>query len=262
MADVMFFLAAPLVMAFILAGIHCYFGLHVLQRGVIFIDLSLAQVAALGTVVAFLSGSEHDSISSYLMSLAFTLAAALFLSWVNHHNKKVSQEAVIGILYALASALVIVLIDLLSHGSEHLKSALVGQLLWVTWPTVAKTAAIYLAVGGVLWTFRKALFQASFEGARHWGWDFLFYALFAIVITSSVHVAGVLLVFSLLIVPALVSTLFEDTFRRRLLFAWAFAVVFCCLGILSSYLLDWPAGASLVIVFSATGLLSVALKKP
>lgn len=132
MADVVFFLAAPLVMAFVLAGIHCYFGLHVLQRGVIFIDLSLAQVAALGTVVAFLSGAEHDSAASYLTSLVFTLVAAFFLSWINHHNRKVSQEAIIGILYAFASAFVIVLLDFLSHGAEHLKSALVGQLLWVT----------------------------------------------------------------------------------------------------------------------------------
>lgn len=248
-------------MAFILAGIHCYFGLHVLQRGVIFIDLSLAQVAALGTVVAFLSGAEHDSAASYLTSLAFTLVAAFFLSWINHHNRKVSQEAIIGILYAFASAFVIVLLDFLSHGAEHLKSALVGQLLWVTWYSVLKTTAIYAVVGGILWTFRKALLKASFEGARHWGWDFLFYSLFAVVITSSVHVAGVLLVFSLLIVPALVSTLFEQTFTRRLLFAWAFAAVFCCLGIFASYFLDWPAGASLVIVFSATGLLSVILKR-
>ncbi len=261
MADAIFFLAAPLVMAFVLAGIHCYFGLHVLQRGVIFIDLSLAQVAALGTVVAFLSGKEHDSLSSYLTSLSFTLVAALFLSWINHYNKKISQEAVIGILYALASASVIILLDFLSHGAEHLKSALVGQLLWVTWPMVIKTTLIYMIVGILLWFFRKPLLEASFKETKHWTWDFLFYSLFAIVITSSVHVAGVLLVFSLLIVPALVSSLFEYKFSRRLLFSWIFSMTLCCLGILSSYLLDWPAGASLVIVFSTIGLTSVALKK-
>ncbi|MCM2322609.1 MAG: metal ABC transporter permease [Oligoflexia bacterium] len=249
------FLAAPFVMCLILAGIHCYLGLHVLARGVIFVDLSLAQVAALGATVAILLGFEHHSLGSYLLSLGSTFVAAALFALARRNEKLFSQEAVIGIVYALASAAVVLVVDRVAHGAEHIKDLLVGQVLWVTWPDVAKTAAIYLAVSVIHFVFRRPLVAASFRTGepgepRTAFWDFLFYALFGVVITSSVSVAGVLQVFAYLIVPSVVSTLFFTSIRARLLFGWLLGLILSVAGMGLSYRWDLPAGAFIVVCFA------------
>ena len=194
-------------MCLILAGIHCYLGLHVLARGVIFVDLSLAQVAAFGATLAVLFGFDHHSPATYFISLASTFIAAALFAIARRHERLFSQEAIIGIVYALASASVVLVVDRIAHGAEHIKDLLVGQVLWVTWRDVAKTAAIYGLVSLAHYVFRKPLIAASFNRAdpahqtRTAFWDFVFYALFGVVITSSVSVAGVLQVFAYLIVP-------------------------------------------------------------
>src|SRR3954463_7369594 len=157
------FLAAPFVMCLILAGIHCYLGLHVLARGVIFVDLSLAQVAAFGATLAILLGFEHHSSAAYFISLGSTFCAAALFALARRHEKKFPQEAIIGITYALASAAVILVVDHMAHGAEHIKDVLIGQVLWVTWSDVGKTAAIYSAVSAVHWFFRRQLIHASFS---------------------------------------------------------------------------------------------------
>ena len=244
-------------MCFILVGIHCYLGLHVLARGVIFVDLALAQVAAFGSVLAFLFGFEHSDEKTYFISLAGTIIASLFLTIANRYRERFSQEALIGILYACASASIILLVDKMSHGAEHIKYALVGQLLWVTWIDVLKVTVIYTIVSVVHVIFRKQLLDNSFGRNFHWKWDFLFYALFGVVITSSVHVAGVLLVFSFLIVPAILSSLFCKGILQRLLFGWAVGFFLSILGMSLSYWLDLPAGALIVIVFTLLPILLV-----
>ncbi|MBI3543686.1 MAG: metal ABC transporter permease [Deltaproteobacteria bacterium] len=158
------FLAAPFVMCLILAGIHCYLGLHVLARGVIFVDLSLAQVAAFGATVAILFGFEHGSAATYFISLGSTFAAAALFALARRHEKLFSQEAIIGIVYALASAAVVLVVDRIAHGAEHIKDLLVGQVLWVTWHDVIKTSGIYGVVSLVHFVFRKQLIGASFDG--------------------------------------------------------------------------------------------------
>ncbi|MCC7440927.1 MAG: metal ABC transporter permease [Bdellovibrionales bacterium] len=257
MSQVLTFLAAPFVMCLILVGIHCYLGIHVLARGVIFVDLSLAQVAALGTVGAYVLGYDHDHPMSYGISLVSTLVAAVFLSFANRRKDKISQEAVIGILYAFASAAVVLGVDKISHGAEHIKSALVGELLWVTWADVLKVALIYSAVSVVHYVFRKEFIAQSFGRKQSWKWDFLFYALFGVIITSSVHVAGVLLVFAFLIVPSVTSALFHDGVGPRLWLGWALGFTLSVLGMSLSYWLDMPAGALIVVVFTAVPLLLV-----
>ena len=137
--DALHFLAAPFAMCLILAGIHCYLGLHVLARGVIFVDLSLAQVAAFGATLAILLGFDHHSPATYFISLASTFVAAALFALARRHEKLFSQEAIIGIVYALASASVVLIVDRVAHGAEHIKDLLVGQVLWVTWHDVAKT---------------------------------------------------------------------------------------------------------------------------
>lgn len=259
--NAMTFLAAPFVMCLILAGIHCYLGLHVLARGVIFVDLSLAQVAALGATVAIFFGFDHHATSTYFISLAGTFAGAAIFAIARRYEKLFSQEAIIGIVYALASASVVLVVDRMAHGAEHIKDLLVGQVLWVTWPDVIKTGIIYTAVAVVHYFFRRQLLEASFaKHSRNTAfWDFLFYALFGIVITSSVSVAGVLQVFAYLIVPAVVSTLFFSGIRARLIFGWGLGFSLSLLGLILSHFWDLPAGAFIVVCFAALPVLLLLL---
>ena len=257
MSDAILFLAPPFTMCLILMGIHCYLGLHVLARGVIFVDLALAQVAALGSVVAFLFNFEHSDKMTYFISLAGTILAALFLALSNRYRDRLSQEAIIGILYACSTASIVLIVDKMSHGAEHIKYALVGQLLWVTWTDVLKVTVIYGVVSSIHYVLRKQLIENSFGKNSHWKWDFIFYALFGVVITSSVQVAGVLLVFSFLIVPAVLSSVFYKGLFQRLLFGWGVGFVLSVLGMSLSYWLDLPAGALIVVVFTLAPILMV-----
>jgi zinc/manganese transport system permease protein len=251
------FLAAPFVLSAVLAGIHCYLGLHVLARGVIFVDLSLAQVAAFGATIAVLFGFDHHSFEGYLFALAFTFVAAGVFALARRHEKLFPQEAVIGVTYAMASAAVVLTVDRMAHGSEHLKDMLVGQILWVTWGDVGKTALIYSIVAAIHFAFRKRFIASSFGASSGSGrepssglWDFLFYALFGVVITSSVQVAGVLQVFAYLIVPALVSQVVATGIRARLLFGWGLSIALSALGLFLAHRWDLPAGALMVALFT------------
>ncbi len=266
--EILQFLAAPFVMCLLLIFIHCYLGLHVLARGVVFVDLSLAQVASFGATLALLIDPEHQSGWGYVVSLTATFIAAGVFAFARRFEKRLPQEALIGITYAFASAAVVLVIDRLAHGAEHLKEALVGQILWVSWHEVARTAAIYAIVGGIHWVYRKKFLESSFhhdeKRASSALWDFLFYALFGVVITSSTSIAGVLLVFSFLIVPAVMSSMFFTSIRARLLYGWISGAILSLIGMWVSYRLDLPVGAVLVVLFTALPILSVpvlALKR-
>jgi zinc/manganese transport system permease protein len=251
-SEVLSFLLWPFLMCLVLVGIHCYLGFHVLTRGVIFVDLSLAQVAAFGSTLAFFWGLEHDGVGSYFVSLGFTVLAAGLFALARSQEKKIPQEAIIGITYALGSAAVVLVVDRMAHGTEHIKSLLVGQVLWVSSQDVVKTAVIYSIVGLIHFVFRRQFFAAS-EGKNPGNqafWDFLFYTLFGVVITSSVRIAGVLQVFSYLIVPSVVANLFFDKFRVKLFFGWAFGFVMSLFGMGLSYYKDLPSGACIVVLFT------------
>lgn len=257
--DAIHFLAAPFVMCLLLVGIHCYLGLHVLARGVVFVDLSLAQVASFGASLALLLNPEdHHSPMSYVISLTMTFIAAGIFSFARKFEKQISQEALIGITYAFASAAVVLVVDRLAHGAEHLKEALVGELLWVSWGDVLRTFIIYSVVAALHWKFRKRFLRASFEHEQNHGfWDFLFYALFGVVITSSTSIAGVLLVFSFLIVPSVMSTLFFKKISHRLAFGWISGAIVSFIGMWLSYVLDLPVGALLVVLFTLIPILTL-----
>ncbi len=260
MSDALIFLSAPIAMCLLLTGIHCYLGLHVLARGVIFVDLSLAQVAAMGATIALLFGYDHKSPAVYFCSLFASFVAAGIFAIARKNEHKFSQEAIIGIVYALGSASVVLVVDRMAHGAEHIKELLVGQILWVSWSDVFKTALIYAAVGLIHYIFRRQLIAASFStqkvGSR---WDFLFYALFGVVITSSVHVAGVLQVFVFLIVPSVMSTLYFKTIRARLIGGWIFAMILSVIGMWLSYIFDFPSGAFIVVCFALVPILFLLL---
>lgn len=255
-------LAAPFAACLVLAGIHCYLGLHVVARGVIFVDLALAQIAALGSAVALLAGFELRSNAAYLCGLGFTFVGAAVFALARFRDNRIPQEAIIGITYAVASAAAILILDRSPHGHEEIKAMLLGNILFVDWPLVVKTLLIYLAVAVLHWLLRRPFFlisedpqKARRQGLRIWVWDLIFYASFGLVVTSSVQIAGVLLVFTYLVVPAVCAVLFFDAVGKRLVLGWLLGVVGSILGLLASVAGDFPTGASIVSTF---GVLLVA----
>lgn len=252
-------LLAPFVACLILTGIHTYLGLHVVSRGVIFVDLALAQIAALGATFAFLLGFAAHGTVSYMYSLLFAFAGAAIFSISKLRDERVPQEAFIGIAFAVASAATILLADRAPEGAEFVQAMLTGSLLWVTWPTILKTALIYALIGVLHWTYRKHFLMISLdpEGAAEAGfsvrwWDFLFYMSFGFVITSSVAIAGVLLVFSFLVIPSVIAMLFVTDTRARLAIGWGVGTIVSMAGLGLSYAYDFPSGPAVVVTFGAT----------
>jgi zinc/manganese transport system permease protein len=246
----------PFLACLVLTGIHAYLGLHVLARGVIFVDLALAQVAALGMAVAFLAGHPIQSDAAYWYALAFTLAGAALFAGTRTSHAHIPQEAIIGIVYAVSAAAAILVVDRAPQGGEHIKQLLVGSILTVTSGEVGRLALLYAIVGALHWLARRPLLEISLDpdgaaaaGRRIGLWDFLFYASFGLVVTSSVRVAGVLLVFAYLIVPAAVGALLTASVAGRLAVGWALGFGVSVLGLWSSFVLDLPTGATVVATF-------------
>jgi zinc/manganese transport system permease protein len=270
-SSILQFLAAPFVASLILTGIHAYLGVHVVQRGVIFVDLSLAQIAAFGGAVALLlpiSGGDAHAPSVYWVSLAFTFVGAFVFATIRSRRAKIPQEAVIGICYAVASAASILAMSKATSESEHLKDMLVGNILAVSWPEVGKTALLYGAIGIFHFIYRHQFLAISLDHAAAEAsglstklWDFLFYASFGFVVTSSVSIAGVLLVFCYLIVPSVGAMLYADTIGKRLAIGWTMGTVVSALGVYLSLMLDLPTGATIVCTFGLV-LVVMAVVKP
>lgn len=262
------FLLLPFLAGLILTGIHAYLGVHVVERGVIFVDLSLAQIAALGTTAAYLAGHDlHDPVT-YFWSLGFTIAgAAMFALTRVHHDTRIPQEAIIGIVYAVSAAAAILAMSKAPEGTEHLKDMLVGNILTVSWREVITTAVLYSLVGIFHYLFRKRFLAISIDagaaaasGLNVKFWDFLFYTSFGFVVTSSVKIAGVLLVFSYLIVPSVAAMLFSRRIGTRLAIGWSMGALVSAAGILASFHLDLPTGATIVCTFGVALILVALLR--
>jgi zinc/manganese transport system permease protein len=259
------FLVAPFVASLVIAGIHAYLGLHVVQRGVIFVDLSLAQIAAFGATVAVLlpfTGGDPHSNWVYWISLVFTLIGAVLFSTIRSRRARIPQEAIIGITYAVASAATIVATSKATSESEHLKDMLVGNILAVTWEDVGRTALLYAVIGAFHYVYRRRFLlisldpqKAEAEGISIKLWDFLFYASFGFVVTRSVAIAGVLLVFCYLVVPSVASMLYAEKIGTRLAIGWTMGTVVSALGVYLSLVLDLPTGATIVCTFGAVLIL-------
>ena len=253
-------MALPLLACLLLVLILPALGRHVLARGVIFVDLALAQIAALGQSVAFLLGAEPHDPSMYYWSFSFTLLGAALFSFLWDREHSVLQEAFIGISFALATAATLLMLSNAPHGAEHVSGALSGEALgWVTWKDIAIMTTLNMIVGAFLFFSRRKLSLCSEDPkmARASGlsvkrWDFLFYATFGLVVTSSVKVSGVLAVFSFLIVPIVCATLLGRHGPSRLYWAWGIGIVVSILGAVLSYLKDWPMGATIVCLFGLT----------
>jgi zinc/manganese transport system permease protein len=248
----------PFLAGLVLTAIHAWFGLHVLARGVVFVDLSLAQVAALGLTVAILAGHDVASEAGYWYALAFALGGALLFALVRAAEARIQQEAIIGIVYAVSASLGVLALDRAPQGAEHIKQLMIGSILTVTPQDVATIAALYAIIGVAHAILRRQLVEVSFEpdaaaarGRRLLLWDVVFYGSFALVVTSSVRVAGVLLVFAYLIVPAALAGVLATGLARRLVVAWMLGVVLTATGLYAAWHWDLPTGPAIVGAFGA-----------
>ncbi len=245
----------PFLACLIVTGIHVYLGIHVISRKVIFVDIALAQIAAVGATVAFLLGYETNSDAAYYFSLGFAILAAVIFALTRTKHERVPQEAVIGLTYATASAAAILLADISPHGAEHLHDLLAGSIVWVTPAQIVKTAVLYLLIGIFHVLFRKRFLLISMNPEEAYArginvrlWDFIFYLSFGVVITSAVQIAGVLLVFCYLVAPAVFAVMFFDGLKARLITGWTMATIVSAVGLFFSY--DRPSGPTIMVSFA------------
>ncbi len=259
MAEFVSLMLKPFLACVILVGIHAYLGLHVIEREVIFVDLALAQIAALGATIGVVFGFALHSTQSYLSALGFTFLGAVVFAVTRFRKPRVPHEAIIGIVYAVAASAVILVLSRAPEGGEELKTLLVGHLLFVEWPELLKIAAIYSVIGFLHWLARRPLLLISQDPQRafeqglpvRW-WDLFFYVTFGFVVTSSVELAGVLLVFAFLVVPSVCAAWLAESIGTRLIIGWALGVATSMVGIIASYTLDFPTGATVVCTFGVT----------
>lgn len=258
----------PFLACLVLTGIHVYLGLHIIERQVIFVDLALAQIAALGAGLSLLVGLGLESPQSYWLSLTCTVLGAAIFSVTRFKKQRVPQEAIIGIVYAVSASLLILILSLSGEGDEHIRQTLVGNILLVRPSEILRMAIIYSLIGLFHFIFRKTFLLISHDpeeafkkGISVRFWDFLFYISFGFVVTSSVKLAGVLLVFSFLVVPSVIAILFSESLRTRLLIGWASGLCASVIGMAVSYFFDFPTGASVVCVFGFLLILLALMKK-
>ncbi len=262
-------LLAPFAVCLLLTGIHCYLGLFVVSRGIIFVDLALAQLAAFGSAVALIADLEAGSAGTYAFSVAFTVVGAAVFALTRVRQLKVPQEAIIGIIYAICSAYTILILDRSPHGHDQIKAMLVGSILYVDWSTVVNAGLIYASVGAVhfIWRAKFAMTSLDITEARRrkiptrtllW-WDFVFYVTFGVVVTSSVQLAGVLLVFSFLVIPAVNAMQFASSMRARLTLGWVFSAAVSLVGLCLSAAFDMPSGAAIVGTFGVAWIAAMVI---
>jgi len=268
-------MAYPFLACLILTGIHVYLGIHVIERKVIFVDLALATIAALGAVWGALLGwdAHQDVLVIKGFSLLFTFVGAAVFSLTRMRHERVPHEAIIGITYAVALAAIILGSAKLPHGAEEVRDMQAGSILWVTGKTIGWTAVLYSAIGVFHFVFRRQFFaismdpdRAEAEGLKVRFWDFLFYVSFGFVVTSSVSIAGVLLVFSYLVIPSVVAVLFAERVGVRLVLGWTVGTLVSATGVVLSYYGDLPSGPVIVVCFglflALAGMLHFVLHAP
>jgi zinc/manganese transport system permease protein len=262
----------PFMACMILVAMLSYLGLHVIAREVIFVDLSLAQMAALGSLSALLFHIQPESPSTYIFALLATAIGAVLFALTRTsgggRSGRVPQEAFIGIVYVVASAAAVLVANKVPGGGEAVEKTLVGSLLWVTWPTIIKLAIAYAVLGVFQFALRRRFLTISFHPeqaeAQGWkirAWDFLFYLSFGVVITLAVPIAGVLMVFSFLVVPAVIANLFTDDKRRLTIIAWGTGALASVLGLWLSYTKDLPTGPLIVCMYGLVLLGAGVLRK-
>ena len=269
MFEIIQFLFMPFLACLTMIGIFGYFGTHVLERKIVFIDIALAQIVAVGSAVAFIIWNvEANNIIAYLCAFGFTLLAAIFYSFTNKRITQIPQEAIMGASYAIAAAGALFLLAMATGGNVHLEDMLTGSILWANWTDVITCVVVFGVVGLFHIVFRKNFkkISQSYQGALNEGlkapiWDFLFYVSLGIVITYSIRIAGVLVVFSFLIIPATFSALFTKSWKKRLVCAWLVGTIASILGLTFSYFFDFSSGPSIVSFLGLALIVAAIFKK-
>jgi len=242
----------PFLVCLTMVVILGYMGIHVLQREVIFIDIALAQIAAVGAIVAHIAFKAHgDSLLGYYVAFGFTLIASVFYSLVRKKVNQIPLEAVIGVSYAIAAAAALFLVGVAPGGHIHVQHMLAGSILWATWKDILLCIFVFSAVGLCFYLFRQPFKEISdnYESALRKGikvvwWDLFFYALFGIVITLAVRIGGVVVIFAFLIIPATISALFSSSWGRRLVISWAIGIGATVAGLLFAGRFDFSIGSA------------------
>jgi len=269
MAEFFTFMSAPAAGCIILSIIFTYFGCHVLKREIVFVDLSMAQLAALGATVAFIMEIELDTPESLAISILFVLVGGAFFTWTRSFTHRVPQEAVIGIVYIVAASAALLLSSFSVHGDEHLKTMLSGSILWITWKEVIRQLAVSVIVAVLLGIYHKKIEEQSLSYrslrttgiSSFWKWDFLFYVLLGMVIVFFIKTAGIFTIFTFLIIPATCAALFVDQLFKQFVVGSILAIAVSLIGLTLSFYLDLPTGATLICSFGAIFLIALILSK-
>jgi len=255
--DTIIFLGPPIAISVIMSIILGYMGNHILSRGIIFIDIAVAQVAALGTMIGLLIGFAEESVGLELASYFFTIIIVGIFAFTKFANQKVPQEAYIGIIYCLGLGLALLLAERISGGSNFISKTITGNILWTTWKDVWISLLLFSIIGFIHFLFQKS-FRAISDNKDDKSaigktrlYDMIFYMTFGIVIVKSVPIAGVFLVFILLIAPAASITLFTSNWRKRLIGSWIIGTVGSITGILLSYSLNISNGPAIVCLLGS-----------
>ena len=266
MIDNLIFLGPPIIACVILAGILSYFGNHILTRGIIFIDIAIAQIAALGTMTGLLLGFAEESIAVQISSYSFTIVVISLFAILKSKKMAISQEAIIGILYCVALGLALLLAEKIPGGSNYITKTITGNILWVTWKQVLYTLLVVIAVGAIHISFSKKFIEVSEnigdkKGAENKRFlELLFYITFGFIIVKAVFIQGIFLVFILLIAPAAIVRLFTDNWRQRFIWSWVIGILGSVIGIYISYEYNVSNGPAIVCLLGTLVFVAAFVK--
>ena len=253
MVENLIFLAAPITACVLLAGILGYFGNHILSRGIIFIDIALAQIVALGTMIGLLFGFAEGSVAVQIITLIFTLIIVIFFALTKFEKQLIPQEAIIGIIYGLGLGIATLFAEYIPRGSNYITKTITGNILWCTWDEIIFAFELFVAIGIVHIFLGKnfikitdAKDQFPFSPQKVRMMEVIFYITFGIVVVKAVPIAGIFLVFILLIAPTSIATIFTSQWKWRFIWSWIIGIVLSLVGIIISYQLDISNGPAIV----------------
>ena len=263
MSGTLDFFAIQIVLLFIVTSVHTYLGLHVIRRGIVFSDLSLDQLAAFGVIVGIGLGIQGGSVGSYVVSFVAVLIGSVLLAYVKPRNENIPHEAVIGIVYGLALVASIMVADKISGGIAYVTQTLAGVMLWVNWALVMVTVAVYIVLSVFHYCFRSrfiSITEGKGSSTNENFWDLLFFVSLGIITVLIVPIAGVLLAYAFLMIPAAIASLFTKDWGRALCIGWGVGFIASMAGLFSSYFFDLPYGPTLVLALGLFFVCALALR--
>ncbi len=249
-SEIVRFFSVQIALIGVVLVLHTYIGLHIIRRTLIFSDLVLDQLAAFGAMVGIALGIEYGTSTSYLSALIAVLFGALLLALMKPKGRTIPREAVIGIMYVMALVASLLLGDKLCGGGTYVTKTLSGSMLWVTWPLVLVTAVTYLVLIIFHFFFKDkfiSLVERPGTNSNERLWDFLLFTTQGIITVLIVPIAGVLLAYAFLMIPATIASLFTRKWLLAVLVGWFIGFSACVAGICASYFLNLPYGPTLVL---------------